>query len=57
LEALLAEQGVAGPLTLCPSTTDPAVAEQWLGWTAAGVHTDVDIQQVPLFGEGSVAPP
>jgi ATP-dependent DNA ligase len=39
LEALFAERGVAGPLTLCPSTTDPAVAEQWLGWTAAGLES------------------
>jgi ATP-dependent DNA ligase len=38
LETLFAEHGLAGPLTLCPSTTDPAVAEQWLGWTAAGLE-------------------
>ncbi|MEU3490640.1 hypothetical protein [Streptomyces massasporeus] len=23
---------------LCPSTTDPALARQWLSWTAAGVE-------------------
>lgn len=38
LEELFAEHGLTGPLTLCPSTTDPAVAEQWLGWTAAGLE-------------------
>ncbi|MEU9197736.1 ATP-dependent DNA ligase [Streptomyces hundungensis] len=38
LVALFADHRVAAPLTLCPSTTDPAVAEQWLGWTAAGME-------------------
>ncbi|MEV4790155.1 ATP-dependent DNA ligase [Streptomyces tuirus] len=38
LEELFAERGLAAPLTLCPSTTDPAVAEQWLAWTAAGLE-------------------
>ncbi|UUA11587.1 MULTISPECIES: ATP-dependent DNA ligase [Streptomyces] len=38
LEALFAERGLAAPLTLCPSTTDPAVAAQWLTWTAAGLE-------------------
>ncbi|MFH9016564.1 ATP-dependent DNA ligase [Streptomyces sp. NPDC017943] len=38
LEALFAEHTLAGPLTLCPSTTDPAHAEQWLGWTAVGLE-------------------
>ncbi|MEU2502306.1 ATP-dependent DNA ligase [Streptomyces albogriseolus] len=38
LEALFAEHSVAGPLTLCPSTTDPALAEQWLAWTAVGLE-------------------
>jgi hypothetical protein len=38
LEALFAERGLAGPLTLCPSTTDPTVAQQWLQWTAAGLE-------------------
>ncbi|MBB4717734.1 hypothetical protein ACIQNT_00285 [Streptomyces luteogriseus] len=28
LEALFAEHGLDAPLTLCPSTTDPAVAAQ-----------------------------
>jgi hypothetical protein len=36
LEALFTEHGLAAPLTLCPSTTDPTVAARWLGWTAAG---------------------
>ncbi|MEW2810912.1 ATP-dependent DNA ligase [Streptomyces massasporeus] len=38
LEALFAEHGLAAPLTLCLSTTDPAVAAQWLTWTAAGME-------------------
>jgi ATP-dependent DNA ligase len=38
LEALFADRGVTGPLTLCPSTTDPAVAREWLAWTAAGLE-------------------
>ncbi|MFE6412484.1 hypothetical protein ACFVOR_36750 [Streptomyces sp. NPDC057837] len=38
LEALFTERSLAGPLTLCPSTTDPAVAQQWLQWTAAGLE-------------------
>jgi ATP-dependent DNA ligase len=38
LEAVFAEHGLAGPLALCPSTTDPAVAVQWLGWTTAGLE-------------------
>ncbi|MDX3314528.1 ATP-dependent DNA ligase [Streptomyces sp. NPDC054884] len=37
LEALFAERGLAAPFTLCPSTTDPALAREWLEWTAAGV--------------------
>jgi ATP-dependent DNA ligase len=31
LEALFADHSLTAPLTLCPSTTDPAVAQQWLG--------------------------
>ncbi|MGW2952817.1 ATP-dependent DNA ligase [Streptomyces eurythermus] len=38
LEALFADHGLAAPLTLCPSTTDPAVARGWLEWTAAGLE-------------------
>ncbi|MFF0095293.1 hypothetical protein ACFYSF_35925 [Streptomyces canus] len=38
LEALFAERGLAAPFTLCPSTTDPALAREWLSWTAAGVE-------------------
>ncbi|MEU9356242.1 ATP-dependent DNA ligase [Streptomyces griseoloalbus] len=38
LEALFADRGVTAPLTLCPSTTDPAVAREWLAWTAAGLE-------------------
>ncbi|MEV6810064.1 ATP-dependent DNA ligase [Streptomyces sp. NPDC051132] len=38
LEALFADHGVEAPLTLCPSTTDPAVAMGWLEWTAAGLE-------------------
>ncbi|MCK8438537.1 hypothetical protein G3I77_37770 [Streptomyces sp. D2-8] len=37
-EALFAERGLAAPFTLCPSTTDPALAREWLSWTAAGVE-------------------
>ncbi len=38
LEALFAELGLTAPFTLCPSTTDPALARVWLSWTAAGVE-------------------
>ncbi|MFI9630999.1 ATP-dependent DNA ligase [Streptomyces sp. NPDC052042] len=38
LEQLFAENRLTAPLTLCPSTTDPAVARQWLDWTAAGLE-------------------
>jgi ATP-dependent DNA ligase len=38
LEAVFADHGLAGPLTLCPSTTDPARAAQWLEWTTAGLE-------------------
>ncbi|WP_425268761.1 ATP-dependent DNA ligase [Kitasatospora cheerisanensis] len=38
LEELFAGLPAAGPLALCPSTTDPAVAREWLGWTAAGLE-------------------
>lgn len=38
LETLFAERGLTVPWVLCPSTTDPAVAREWLSWTAAGVE-------------------
>ncbi|MFJ1796823.1 ATP-dependent DNA ligase [Kitasatospora griseola] len=38
LEELFAGLPAAGTLALCPSTTDPAVAREWLGWTAAGME-------------------
>ncbi|MGW5609358.1 ATP-dependent DNA ligase [Streptomyces sp. NPDC003753] len=38
LEALFADHGLEAPLTLCPSTTDPATARGWLEWAAAGVE-------------------
>ncbi|MET9118906.1 ATP-dependent DNA ligase [Streptomyces longwoodensis] len=38
LEDLFAERRLEAPLTLCPSTTDPAVARGWLEWTAAGLE-------------------
>ncbi|MEU2269823.1 ATP-dependent DNA ligase [Streptomyces olindensis] len=38
MEALFAERSLAAPFTLCPSTTDPALAREWLSWTAAGVE-------------------
>ncbi|MGX1127915.1 ATP-dependent DNA ligase [Streptomyces glaucescens] len=37
LEALFADHALTAPLTLCPSTTDPALAREWLAWTAAGL--------------------
>ncbi|MYQ96890.1 ATP-dependent DNA ligase [Streptomyces sp. SID4946] len=38
LEALFTDHQLSAPLTLCPSTTDPAEAAQRLGWTAAGLE-------------------
>lgn len=38
LEALSAERGLTAPWVLCPSATDPALAREWLSWTAAGVE-------------------
>ncbi|MFG3206445.1 ATP-dependent DNA ligase [Streptomyces sp. NPDC048192] len=38
LEALFTDHGLQTPLTLCPSTTDPAVARGLLEWTAVGVE-------------------
>ncbi|MFI1293328.1 hypothetical protein ACH4VM_33620 [Streptomyces sp. NPDC020792] len=38
LEALFVDHALGTPLTLCPSTTDPDQAGQWLGWTTAGLE-------------------
>ncbi|MFD7438360.1 hypothetical protein [Streptomyces sp. NPDC059861] len=38
LEELFASRELRAPLTLCPATTDPAVAREWLSWTAAGLE-------------------
>lgn len=38
LEKLFAEQRLEAPWTLCPSTTDPDTATEWLTWTAVGVE-------------------
>ncbi|MER8009636.1 ATP-dependent DNA ligase [Streptomyces sp. NPDC094149] len=38
LEGLFADAGLAAPFTLCPSTTDPATAREWLTWASAGVE-------------------
>ncbi|UXY17616.1 hypothetical protein N8I84_01710 [Streptomyces cynarae] len=38
LEALFADHSLKAPLTLCPSTTAPEQAEQWLGCSAAGLE-------------------
>ncbi|MEU7428759.1 hypothetical protein [Streptomyces sp. NPDC040750] len=38
LEALFAKRSLTTPWVLCPSTTDPALAREWLWWTAAGVE-------------------
>ncbi|MEV6179958.1 ATP-dependent DNA ligase [Streptomyces sp. NPDC052015] len=38
LEALFADLGLTAPFTLCPSTTDPGTAREWLTWTTVGVE-------------------
>ncbi|GGP84539.1 ATP-dependent DNA ligase [Streptomyces calvus] len=38
LEELFAERRLTAPLTLCPSTTDPDTAREWLTWTSAGLE-------------------
>ncbi|THA77212.1 ATP-dependent DNA ligase [Streptomyces sp. A0642] len=38
LESLFAEYELAAPWALCPSTTDPALAEDWLSWSAVGME-------------------
>ncbi|MEV6809997.1 hypothetical protein [Streptomyces sp. NPDC051132] len=40
LESLFANRRLQAPLTLCPSTTDPAAAREWLEWAfSAGWNT------------------
>jgi ATP-dependent DNA ligase len=38
LETLFADHGLGAPLTLCPLTTDPSAAREWLEWTTAGLE-------------------
>ena len=38
LEALFAEYRLGTPWVLCPSTTDRAVTEDWLSWSAVGME-------------------
>ncbi|MFJ3229229.1 ATP-dependent DNA ligase [Streptomyces sp. NPDC086783] len=38
LEELFAEQDLTAPWALCPSTTDPDTAREWLDWTVAGLE-------------------
>lgn len=38
LERLFGARGLGPPWTLCPSTTDPRRAEEWLTWSAVGVE-------------------
>ncbi|MGW5505945.1 ATP-dependent DNA ligase [Streptomyces rochei] len=38
LESLFADTPLTAPFTLCPSTTDPATARDWLTWTSAGLE-------------------
>jgi ATP-dependent DNA ligase len=38
LEELFTQAGLGAPLALCPSTTDPDIAREWLTWTAAGLE-------------------
>ncbi|MFE0850623.1 ATP-dependent DNA ligase [Streptomyces rochei] len=38
LETLFADTLLTAPFTLCPSTTDPATARDWLTWTSAGLE-------------------
>ncbi|WP_309030885.1 ATP-dependent DNA ligase [Streptomyces alfalfae] len=38
LEALFTDAALTAPFTLCPSTTDPATAREWLTWTSAGLE-------------------
>ncbi len=56
LEALFTDYGLEAPLALCPSTTDPFVAQGWLEWTAAGLEglclKRLDGPQVGALGWG-----
>ncbi|MFF9457981.1 ATP-dependent DNA ligase [Streptomyces flaveolus] len=38
LEDLFADACLSAPFTLCPSTTDPAIAREWLTWTTVGME-------------------
>ncbi|WP_458246835.1 ATP-dependent DNA ligase [Streptomyces sp. MAI_2237] len=38
LVGLFADAGLAAPFTLCPSSTDPATAREWLTWASVGVE-------------------
>ncbi|MFE1076083.1 ATP-dependent DNA ligase [Streptomyces sp. NPDC058783] len=38
LETLFADTPLTAPFTLCPSTTDPETARDWLSWTSAGLE-------------------
>ncbi|MER6639629.1 ATP-dependent DNA ligase [Streptomyces microflavus] len=38
LEELFTDQALAPPWTLCPSTTDPTTAAEWLEWSAVGME-------------------
>ncbi|MET7920371.1 ATP-dependent DNA ligase [Streptomyces avermitilis] len=38
LEELFTEQDLSAPWTLCPSTTDPDTATEWLSWSAVGME-------------------
>ncbi|MFF2721393.1 ATP-dependent DNA ligase [Streptomyces sp. NPDC058011] len=38
LEQLFTDQALPPPWTLCPSTTDPATAAEWLDWSAVGME-------------------
>ncbi|MDX3370683.1 ATP-dependent DNA ligase [Streptomyces sp. ME02-6987-2C] len=38
LETLFADTPLTAPFTLCPSTTVPATARDWLTWTSAGLE-------------------
>ncbi|MFE0872883.1 DNA ligase-like domain-containing protein [Streptomyces rochei] len=37
-ENLFADTPLTAPFTLCPSTTDPATARDWLTWSSAGLE-------------------
>ncbi|WP_405510590.1 ATP-dependent DNA ligase (plasmid) [Streptomyces cyaneofuscatus] len=37
-EQLFTDRGLPPPWTLCPSTTDPSTAAEWLDWSAVGME-------------------